>query len=226
MSVSRRKKPGAARPACRKKQVEKRPAPASRDGAGRFKKGFSGNPNGKPIVAAAVKELARQYGPEAIQTLVVQMRTGDPQTKFAAARELLNRGYGKPEQAISLPDGPLVGITVNGPVTTLAEATRIYNEALQHPEIKRPEVTFDIPKPAPLEQTVTLEPDGQHVEHIEPAATAAEPPASNVLDRREMWERLGRTSAPEPTPSAAGPEPINHMPGLGKTCPCPACRKK
>lgn len=64
--------------------------------------GQSGNPGGRPKVAAELKELARQHGPEAIQKLVDLMRAADKQEVQARAAEaLLDRGYGKATQSIA-----------------------------------------------------------------------------------------------------------------------------
>ena len=42
-----------------------------------------------------IQELARSYGPEAIETLVDFMRNGNGEHAIAASKELINRGYGK-----------------------------------------------------------------------------------------------------------------------------------
>jgi hypothetical protein len=74
-----------------------------REANGRFRKGFSANPNGKLPVVREVQELARTYTVEAIGTLRAIMQ--DPQqpgaTRVAAATALLDRGYGRPPQAIA-----------------------------------------------------------------------------------------------------------------------------
>jgi hypothetical protein len=68
-----------------------RPRPA---GAGRKK----GTPN---KVTSEVKELARQYGQEAVDTLAQLMRSAESeQAQIAAAKELLDRGYGKATQPL------------------------------------------------------------------------------------------------------------------------------
>jgi hypothetical protein len=65
---------------------------------------------------AEIKELARNYAPEAVQTLARIMREGDSDTsKIAAAKELIDRGYGKATQPISGADGgPLSLIVATG----------------------------------------------------------------------------------------------------------------
>ena len=67
-----------------------------RDGAGRFQKGHSGNAGGRPKNEHKVADLARSYTTEAIDTLVVLMRTGkDERVRGTAAQALLDRGWGK-----------------------------------------------------------------------------------------------------------------------------------
>ena len=63
-------------------------------GAGRKK----GTPN---KVITDIKELAQGYGPEAIATLVELMRDADFETvRVSAAKELLDRAYGKAIQPV------------------------------------------------------------------------------------------------------------------------------
>lgn len=58
-----------------------------------FKPGQSGNPGGRPKGIAA---KAREHGPKALEVLVNALDDGDAKTRITAARELLDRGYGKP----------------------------------------------------------------------------------------------------------------------------------
>lgn len=55
-------------------------------------------------ITADVKELARMYGADAVQVLAEIMRGPDqpPQARVAAAKELLDRGYGKAMQPSEL----------------------------------------------------------------------------------------------------------------------------
>ena len=65
---------------------------------GRFAKGQSGNPGGRPRDEARVAELARSYTAEAIETLVHLMRHGkDERVRGTAAQALLDRGWDKPK---------------------------------------------------------------------------------------------------------------------------------
>ena len=62
-----------------------------------------GTPN---KITADVKALARVYGPEAIKALAKLMRTASSEkARASAASDLLDRGYGRPSQAITGEDG-------------------------------------------------------------------------------------------------------------------------
>lgn len=67
-----------------------------------FAKGQSGNPGGRPKDQYGVRELAREYGLEAIRILRAIMRDKKaPQTaRIAAGVALLDRGFGKPTQIV------------------------------------------------------------------------------------------------------------------------------
>ena len=78
-------------------------AGAQRDEMGRFRFGNRGG-NGRPAVAAEVKKLARNYGPDAIATLVeLMVDIGQPgHVRKSAADSLLDRGYGKAVQQVEI----------------------------------------------------------------------------------------------------------------------------
>ena len=64
-----------------------------------FKKGQSGNPQGRRVECLPeIKDLARQHTKEAIERLVEWMRSKDPKASPFAAKELLNRGWGHAPQ--------------------------------------------------------------------------------------------------------------------------------
>jgi hypothetical protein len=71
-----------------------------------FKKGQSGNPGGRIGIPAEVRELARSHTAAAINRLVHWMNSNDARASVAACNSLLDRGYGKPVQAmeVSAPD--------------------------------------------------------------------------------------------------------------------------
>jgi len=70
-------------------------------GVGGFKKGQSGNPGGlKHKHIGDLSKEARRYAHLAVSTLVKICRKGMERNQLAAARELLDRGYGRPLQMI------------------------------------------------------------------------------------------------------------------------------
>jgi hypothetical protein len=67
----------------------------------RFKKGQSGNAGGlRNKHISDLSREARRYASLAVGTLVKICRKGMERNQLAAARELLDRGYGKPVQMI------------------------------------------------------------------------------------------------------------------------------
>lgn len=68
-----------------------------------FKKGQSGNPGGRPKGELALREAARKHCPEAIRRIAEIMRSStDERVVIHAAEVLLERGYGKPVQAVAV----------------------------------------------------------------------------------------------------------------------------
>jgi len=68
-----------------------------------FVKGKSGNPAGRQKETGHVRELARKYTEIAIQALAEIVQSADKDSaRVAAAEALLNRAWGRPEQAIEL----------------------------------------------------------------------------------------------------------------------------
>jgi hypothetical protein len=69
---------------------------------GKFVKGQSGNPGGRPKIIASIRELAQGQTVRSIHVLVAirDDERAPHAARIAAARELLDRAYGKPTQPI------------------------------------------------------------------------------------------------------------------------------
>ncbi|MEM6533138.1 MAG: DUF5681 domain-containing protein [Myxococcota bacterium] len=69
-----------------------------------FKKGQVTNPKGRPKEVAHVRALAREKTEDAIETLhEIMMNRKEPgSARVAAARELLDRGYGRAPQQVDV----------------------------------------------------------------------------------------------------------------------------
>jgi hypothetical protein len=67
----------------------------------RWEPGQSGNPAGRPRGPVDIAELARRHGPKCIEVASRLLDDADPRIRLAALVALLDRGFGKPPQAIS-----------------------------------------------------------------------------------------------------------------------------
>lgn len=66
----------------------------------RFKKGEVNNPRGRPADYGKFRALCREKTPEAIAALMLGL--DEEKNRVAAARVLLEYGYGKPVQGVEL----------------------------------------------------------------------------------------------------------------------------
>ena len=70
-----------------------------RDDSGRFRKGISGNPTGRPRVLLTVRGTLGQHVPKAAERLAWLVENGEThQVQLAAIKELLNRTIGIPRE--------------------------------------------------------------------------------------------------------------------------------
>ena len=77
------------------------PSPNSLRNLKPWQPGCSGNPGGRPKAALEVRALAQDHTAEALSTIVEIMRHG----RSDAVRLVLDRGWGRPAQAITGPEG-------------------------------------------------------------------------------------------------------------------------
>ena len=73
------------------------------ENAGRFQKGQSGNPGGRPREIGEIRDLARVHTGAAIEALhgIATDLTAPASARVAASEALLNRAWGRPSLAIS-----------------------------------------------------------------------------------------------------------------------------
>jgi hypothetical protein len=72
---------------------------------------YGGRQKGTPNKATAdIRAAARDYAPQALETLIKLLQREDsPASQLGAARELLDRGFGKPTQLVAGdPDGDAI----------------------------------------------------------------------------------------------------------------------
>ena len=91
----------------------------------RFQKGVSGNPGGRPKIKVDMRERVRVHAGAAIDTLLAVMSDSKapPAARVSAAIAILDRGYGRPAQAVyqqvtrhadELSDAELIAIATGG----------------------------------------------------------------------------------------------------------------
>lgn len=77
-------------------------------------KGQSGNPAGRAKSEYALRDYARTFTEEALQTIVGIMRDerASADVRLRAAETLLNRGWGRAPQSVALEAGPEARLTL------------------------------------------------------------------------------------------------------------------
>ena len=66
-----------------------------------WRKGVSGNPRGRPPARIDIAALARVHGPRCIEVAVELLDDPDSRIRLGALVALLDRGFGRPVQAIA-----------------------------------------------------------------------------------------------------------------------------
>jgi len=104
--------------------------PDNRDKSGKFKKGQTGNPGGRPAMPEEFKELAKKHSLSALQVAIDIMLQSDnkPSDRLKAVEIVIDRAYGKPAQATELTGpngGPLQTVAVDLSGLTLEELRKL-----------------------------------------------------------------------------------------------------
>jgi hypothetical protein len=76
-----------------------------RRSSGSWKPGQSGNPKGRAPAPVDIAALARVHGPRCIEVAADLLDHEDARIRLGALNALLDRGFGRPVQAITAPDG-------------------------------------------------------------------------------------------------------------------------
>ncbi len=82
---------------------------------GRFQKGRSGNPHGRPKAEGEIRDLGQTHGRADLERLVELMKSENERVAVIAAQAVLDRAYGKPPQSLQV-DGE---IGVRGTLTII-----------------------------------------------------------------------------------------------------------
>ena len=70
-----------------------------------FGEGQSGNPAGRPQRVSHVRILARAQTEKAVEALIAALDDENSRVRVAAAEAILDRGWGRPAQALTGEDG-------------------------------------------------------------------------------------------------------------------------
>ena len=120
-------------------------------GIGGFRAGMSGNPGGRPRSMSTMQLEARKHAIEAIQELARLIREGESgAVRVAAAREILDRGFGKATAAVD------IELTVNKRISELSLDELAELEMKLTMAATMPALTYD--EPEQVDMLDSLEP--------------------------------------------------------------------
>lgn len=77
-------------------EVDREDGEGLRDDLGRFNKGMSGNPGGRPRDESKLRSRARELTDDALAVLKRALASADERIALSAATAILDRGWGKP----------------------------------------------------------------------------------------------------------------------------------
>jgi hypothetical protein len=201
---------------------ENRPLSGGRDpSTGKFIKGKSGNDGGRPKMEVRVRELAQKHSPAAIKRLAELMYSENERVAVAACDALLDRGIGKPRQAVEISTDPErpppqfgISFALGGPGNPLSPEEQ---NAAALPRTSEPdgvEVSGDMGDPGDFEADVTplsLPQPNSSTPWVEPPRVIPDParPEAVVIDQHDgaVWASLMSAAAgvsmPEPSETRA-----------------------
>jgi hypothetical protein len=78
-----------------------------------FQKGVSGNPGGKSKKLEELRKLALENCPRALERIVELVESEDERVAMMAAKEILDRGIGRPKPAEDGDEASTKGLTIN-----------------------------------------------------------------------------------------------------------------
>jgi hypothetical protein len=182
---------------------------------GKFPKGRSGNPGGRPKVEGRIRKLAQKHSSAAIKRLAELMESKNERVAVAACEAMLDRGIGKPRQAVEISTDPErpppqfgISFALGGPGNPLSPEEAKAAEAAPGSEFGV-EVSGDLGAPGELEadESPLALPHASQSVRVEPPRLPPDPARPNAvtIDQHDgaVWASLVAAAAgvsmPEPS---------------------------